>query len=360
MREGAGTGTTGLKWLQGDHLGSTSITANADGSFYGSLRYKPWGEVRYANGTTPTAFRFTGQRQEQSLGGAEGLYYYGARWYDPALGRFAQADSIIPEASQGTQAWDRYAGMNNNPVRYRDPSGHFSSEPEGCHTPACKPPSKPKLPKPPAEPPTNPTESEMIEYIESFGITLEGNWTGAMLANLWEALFTHIGYRDLALWLNGKTATLVWGGSRTCPEGMDGCYGGLTSYTTVTFSATNMVNPVINVLHELGHLVDNLWGDYFTNSLETQTFTLGGYLAGWDGEAYRSLPRGTVKDQALVSRNVGGGDAWQQRGGPANFEDWADIFSNGIMGNINMTDPLGSQMGNFFNEMVNHVVGGVR
>jgi hypothetical protein len=49
--------------------------------------------------------------------------YYGARWYDPSLGRFAQADSIIPQ-NQGVQAWDRFAYTNNNPVRYTDPSGH--------------------------------------------------------------------------------------------------------------------------------------------------------------------------------------------------------------------------------------------
>ncbi len=40
-----------------------------------------------------------------------------------SVGRFAQADSVIP-ASQGTQAWDRYAFVNNNPVRYTDPTGH--------------------------------------------------------------------------------------------------------------------------------------------------------------------------------------------------------------------------------------------
>jgi hypothetical protein len=49
--------------------------------------------------------------------------YYNARWYDPVLGRFAQVDSIIPQ-NQGVQAWDRYAYVNNNPVRYTDPSGH--------------------------------------------------------------------------------------------------------------------------------------------------------------------------------------------------------------------------------------------
>jgi hypothetical protein len=42
---------------------------------------------------------------------------------DPQLGRFTQADSIIPE-SQGVQAWDRYAFVNNNPVLHNDPTGH--------------------------------------------------------------------------------------------------------------------------------------------------------------------------------------------------------------------------------------------
>jgi RHS repeat-associated protein len=53
-----------------------------------------------------------------------GLMFFNARWLDPAIGRFAQADSIVPE-SQGVQAWDRYAFVNNNPLRYTDPSGHW-------------------------------------------------------------------------------------------------------------------------------------------------------------------------------------------------------------------------------------------
>jgi len=50
-----------------------------------------------------------------------GLMFYNARWYDPALGRFAQADSIVPG---GVQGLDRYAYGLNNPSRYTDPSGH--------------------------------------------------------------------------------------------------------------------------------------------------------------------------------------------------------------------------------------------
>jgi Restriction endonuclease fold toxin 9 len=40
-----------------------------------------------------------------------------------ALGRFIQADSIVPSTGD-PQAWDRYAAMNNNPVKFVDPSGH--------------------------------------------------------------------------------------------------------------------------------------------------------------------------------------------------------------------------------------------
>ena len=49
--------------------------------------------------------------------------YYNARWYDSSLGRFAQADTIIPGAGNSS-AWDRYAYTLNNPLRYTDPSGH--------------------------------------------------------------------------------------------------------------------------------------------------------------------------------------------------------------------------------------------
>ena len=113
------TGSSTLNYLLGDHLGSTAITTNSSGVKIAEVLYYPWGGVRYSSGTTPTSFRFTGQRWESSFN----LYYYGARWFDPAAGRFVQPDTIIPQ-QQGVQAWDRYAYVNNNPVKYADPSGH--------------------------------------------------------------------------------------------------------------------------------------------------------------------------------------------------------------------------------------------
>jgi RHS repeat-associated protein len=121
MRAGTGTGTTGLKWLLDDHLGSTAITADgATGAKLSELRYKPWGELRYVYQPTMTSLRYTGQRME-----GIGLYDYGARWFDASLGRFIQADTIVPKPGD-PQAWDRYAAMANNPVRYIDPSGHMA------------------------------------------------------------------------------------------------------------------------------------------------------------------------------------------------------------------------------------------
>jgi len=56
--------------------------------------------------------------------------YYNARWYDPALGRFTQADTIIPGAGN-PMAWDRYAYVYNNPVSLSDPSGHMICDMNG-------------------------------------------------------------------------------------------------------------------------------------------------------------------------------------------------------------------------------------
>ncbi len=69
-------------------------------------------------GLTLSTHKYTGQREESSFG----LYYYGGRWYDTALGRFVQADTIVPD---GVQGLDRYAYVNNNPLKYTDPSGNM-------------------------------------------------------------------------------------------------------------------------------------------------------------------------------------------------------------------------------------------
>jgi RHS repeat-associated protein len=111
-----------LYYLHGDHLGSSSLTTSNTGTKVAELRYLPFGGMRWESGTTPTDFRFTGQRQESGFG----LYDYNARYYDPLIGRFISADSIVPGAGN-PQVLNRYSYVYNNPVKYVDPTGHRAS-----------------------------------------------------------------------------------------------------------------------------------------------------------------------------------------------------------------------------------------
>ena len=96
------------------------MTLDASGNTIAEMRYYPFGETRVITGTMPTDRLYTGQRLIDGLGG---LYHYNARFYLPKLGRFISADTIVPGVD--SQAYNRYAYVRNNPLRYTDPTGHF-------------------------------------------------------------------------------------------------------------------------------------------------------------------------------------------------------------------------------------------
>jgi RHS repeat-associated protein len=106
--------SAGVTYIHSDHLRSTSVTSGAQS---GDIKYFPYGATR--SGAVATTYKFTGQRLDDSTG----LYYYGARYYDAALGRFIQADSIVPQPGN-PQALNRYSYTLNNPLKYTDPDGH--------------------------------------------------------------------------------------------------------------------------------------------------------------------------------------------------------------------------------------------
>jgi RHS repeat-associated protein len=53
-----------------------------------------------------------------------GFYNYGARLYDPVLGKFLSPDSIV-QAPDDPQTLNRCSYARNNPIIYTDPSGNF-------------------------------------------------------------------------------------------------------------------------------------------------------------------------------------------------------------------------------------------
>ncbi|HBH46804.1 MAG: hypothetical protein A2445_00325 [Candidatus Jacksonbacteria bacterium RIFOXYC2_FULL_44_29] len=74
-----------------------------------------------------TRFTFTDQEKDAE----SGLLYYGARYYNPTLGRFTQPDPMLldtksPEFQQAMlnpQILNPYSYVSNNPLKYVDPTG---------------------------------------------------------------------------------------------------------------------------------------------------------------------------------------------------------------------------------------------
>jgi hypothetical protein len=57
-----------LRYLLNDHLGSTSVTSDAAGNSVAELRYRAFGQTRFALGSTSvTSLRFIMQRQDSLL-----------------------------------------------------------------------------------------------------------------------------------------------------------------------------------------------------------------------------------------------------------------------------------------------------
>jgi RHS repeat-associated protein len=113
-------GTT-LRYVHQDNLNSTSTMTDTNGAQIGTtLKYVPFGDLR--SGSVPTDKKFTGQRLDST-----GLYYYNARYYDPAIGRFISPDSTGQKLND-PQTLNRYSYCENNPLRYTDPTGHWNWE----------------------------------------------------------------------------------------------------------------------------------------------------------------------------------------------------------------------------------------
>jgi RHS repeat-associated protein len=105
-----------------DGFGNVITGGNNGGK--SSINYKPYGEINRTDSSGPdiTKFKYTGQEEDKE----SGLLYYKARYYDPAIGRFLQADSVVmPENLYGM---NRYMYVDGNPVAFNDPDGHKKYE----------------------------------------------------------------------------------------------------------------------------------------------------------------------------------------------------------------------------------------
>ncbi|PJZ67522.1 hypothetical protein CH371_05765 [Leptospira wolffii] len=129
----SGTPVPGMVFFHPDHMGSITMATNGEGNALSGgdmpgashISYKPYGEIDRTDSSGPDVFRYkyTSQVEDRD----SGLYYYNARYYDPTIGRFLQADTaIFPNRTQG---FNRYMYTEGNPVRYGDASGNNISTP---------------------------------------------------------------------------------------------------------------------------------------------------------------------------------------------------------------------------------------
>jgi RHS repeat-associated protein len=108
-----------------DHLGSTRLVTDDTKNIVSAVTYHPFGEVCSEEGSED--FLFNGKEKD-----ANDLYYYGARYYDPEIGRFLTRDPL-GGAMVKPQSLNKYTYCVNNPMKYVDPAGlnsRFSKDDE--------------------------------------------------------------------------------------------------------------------------------------------------------------------------------------------------------------------------------------
>src|SRR3989339_566523 len=111
---------TGLYYNSNDHLTSASVITNVSGGVVQKLDYLPFGSERVNVKTSgfDTRFTFTDQEKDDE----SGLMYYGARYYNPVIGRFTSVDPAFGNFME-PQSFNKYAYTQNNPLKYIDPTG---------------------------------------------------------------------------------------------------------------------------------------------------------------------------------------------------------------------------------------------
>jgi RHS repeat-associated protein len=115
------------EYFHQDNLGSTANRSDGFANPTGDFKYDPFGGIR-SQPEAKSSIAFTGQQFDQSTG----LYYYGARFYDPALGRFLSQDTYAGQGAR-PESLQKYLYAYSNPAKFVDPTGHSPDCPPGYH-----------------------------------------------------------------------------------------------------------------------------------------------------------------------------------------------------------------------------------
>ncbi len=112
-----------------DQLGSTRLITSENGEITEEIQYEPFGEQI---NVSEEKYTYNGKERDET-----GLYYFGARYYDPEMGRFLTRDPL-PGDLLSPQTLNSYVYCLNNPLRYTDSQGMSTDEvptyPDGTYS----------------------------------------------------------------------------------------------------------------------------------------------------------------------------------------------------------------------------------
>ena len=167
---------------------------------------------------------------------------YNARYYNPRLGRFISADTVVPDFEdiqspdhENPHLLNRYAYVRSNPLTYNDPTGNvancaWSCDPQDNYV--SDPPPPPEPPQPPDEPPSGEEPLDFVAPWETDRLDAVG---GRLNVSGWIPNFPILG-GDISVDVvyNANTdklsAFLTPGGLIGIGEGADMSIGGIGHY----------------------------------------------------------------------------------------------------------------------------------
>ncbi len=120
------TDSSGSYSYLSDNLGSTLALTTSAGAIQTSYTYEPYGNTTVSGASSTNALQYTGREND-----GDGLYYYRARYYSPAYGRFISEDPI--GFAGGV---NKYVYVSDDPINWIDSFGLFQFQySAGYHLP---------------------------------------------------------------------------------------------------------------------------------------------------------------------------------------------------------------------------------
>jgi RHS repeat-associated protein len=130
-----------IRYQFGNHLGSAALELDDHAQIISYEEYYPYGSTSYqavrSQTETPKRYRYTGKERDEETG----LYYHGARYYAPWLGRWTACDP-----SGIADGLNLYRYVRNNSLRLIDQVGRGGEDPndppKGGHDKNARPSTK--------------------------------------------------------------------------------------------------------------------------------------------------------------------------------------------------------------------------